>query len=377
METFIKIIRWFISLLLSFIFVFIILIVIPLNSISQIATNRDHVKTWLQESNLYNNALKITIDIMSLQKNEDPESDPGSNAFFTDLTKKISDEDSELGQLINSLVTPEFLETSVNKVIDGSYDFLEGKTEKPIFEIKIAEDKETMISIISVMFKEKIRVLPDCDPNFVRPEDLNPFVMECKPAGFDENVIVEFISVNKDKPELDTLIESMKISSDMISIDPQLARQIQTGFYYLRLLPLISLGILIIMILLLLLITPGFKNGLIMSGITLFFPSSLVLVGSLTLRQKFYDLIEVIQMQLPGEYLFIFQSYFIALLKTVYFDTLGQLLIFSVLVFVIAVILFILGFIYHPKQVLPPQEEPQIKKNPDLLENTLPESIHH
>jgi len=282
-----------------------------------------------------------------------------------------------LGQLINSLVTPEFLETSVNKVIDGSYDFLEGKTEKPIFEIKIAEDKETMISIISVMFKEKIRVLPDCDPNFVRPEDLNPFVMECKPAGFDENVIVEFISVNKDKPELDTLIESMKISSDMISIDPQLARQIQTGFYYLRLLPLISLGILIIMILLLLLITPGFKNGLIMSGITLFFPSSLVLVGSLTLRQKFYDLIEVIQMQLPGEYLFIFQSYFIALLKTVYFDTLGQLLIFSVLVFVIAVILFILGFIYHPKQVLPPQEEPQIKKNPDLLENTLPESIHH
>jgi len=82
METFIKIIRWFISLLLSFIFVFIILIVIPLNSISQIATNRDHVKTWLQESNLYNNALKITIDIMSLQKNEDPESDPGSNAFL-------------------------------------------------------------------------------------------------------------------------------------------------------------------------------------------------------------------------------------------------------------------------------------------------------
>ena len=120
------------------------------------------------------------------------------------------------------------------------------------------------------------------------------------------------------------------------------------------------------MILLLLLVTPGLKNGLIISGITLFFPSSLILIGNLIARQRFHNLVEVIQIQLPREYLFIFQNYFITLLRTIYFDVLGQVFICSIFVFTLSIILFVLGFIYHSKHVIPAQKEPQIKQTPNL-----------
>ncbi len=360
MSTFFKVIRWLIAVFLIPVLFALVLSLTPATGVSKTFTDKNNIKGYIKDSGVYDRVVDIFLEFMTLSVEEKEEEGEEETNFFTDLSNKIKDKDSELGQLVDEILTPAFFENSVTTVIDATYDWLQGKTDKPTFEIKITKDKETFIRFLSVAFKEKMLALPECEAGSIVPPDFNPLESECRPTGFDLNEINNFISENSEREEFQTIFNQAKLSSENFNIDQDVTKKAQLVFSILKPAPQIALGVILLLSALLILIIPGFKKGFIITGVVLLLPSLIILLGKIYASQNFDIWLNQGLKNLDPQQAELIKNNFEGLAKAIYFDLLHQIQTYSLVIITLGIVMITAGILIKSKKTEKPNQE--IKK---------------
>ncbi len=122
-----------------------------------------HIKKWLADSGVYNNAPAIVVDSMLKQEKASVLKDPA------------------VQNIAKETFSPSFLQSTTEEVIDGTFLWLDQKATKPEFSVDLNQLNNTLSEKIRAYLKARYESLPPCTtPPTVAP-DL--FTMTCKPKG--------------------------------------------------------------------------------------------------------------------------------------------------------------------------------------------------
>lgn len=109
------------------------------------------------------------------------------------------------------------LEQKTGIVIDSTFAWLEGKTEKPEFAIDVKENKERFATEIGSKSQARLDGLPQCSAANL-PDSYNPFTINCLPPGFSSvslsNTLRQQISSDQN------FLPDTIISSDDLRVEP-------------------------------------------------------------------------------------------------------------------------------------------------------------
>jgi len=89
--------------------------------------------------------------------------------------------DPGVRQIISNGLPPDVLEDSTDKVVNGVYDWLEGKTPQPTFRIDLTKNRQFIAENISLYAFNRLTKQPVC---FESPAQINPFTATCLPTNF-------------------------------------------------------------------------------------------------------------------------------------------------------------------------------------------------
>lgn len=138
-----------------------------------------HIKSWLEKADVYNTVVPAVLDQASTLVNED--GDPDHNNPFNDEGVKQAAKDS---------ITPEFLRSNVEMVIDSVTVWLKGETPRPDFVIELGGVKDTFASNVGTYAADRYAALPECEPGQVPTSD-DVLQIECKVPGYDPTADIE------------------------------------------------------------------------------------------------------------------------------------------------------------------------------------------
>lgn len=178
---------------------------VVLTALSLTVTNRETVKDWVVTEHVYE-AFQAGFKEASMGSQEDaagPEPAIGQEA---------------LQQLFDEVFTYAFFQRAANQIIDGVYDWLEYETDHPEFEIKLAEDDAELRELLVVLFTQKIRTLPTCDPGTTLSEPEQLLGSDCRPRGVDDNEIQSIIQSAVDEGYFDALAKEAVITSQDVGL---------------------------------------------------------------------------------------------------------------------------------------------------------------
>lgn len=291
MKAIIEIIRRLFSFII-FILLFLILTLTPtLLSISTLLTNRETLPRWIETSGIYQEASDL-----AFQKIKDEFKKEGINI------KEVPIKDFE--KSIKKAISPELVKTNVLAIINGTYDWLEGKT--PNLEIttkgldlqKIIKDTLPKNIVNELDFVKQLNLLKPCtEAQAIKYEKLGGFKsLEeiCVPPTLNLINVVDD-SYNK----IDTDLEKKLVKLDNVfGIPPIDAKTSDTVFFYYKTLvymPIILLCSVILLSVLYLLLEPSkqfkfYALGALLTiigGISLFiFNSKWILLQINTIFEK-------------------------------------------------------------------------------------------
>jgi hypothetical protein len=109
--------------------------------------DRTVVKDWLSESQLYEGKL-----ISGLIQPAAADSNQGAFSLSPDV----------LNVSLAATLTPDFIRTQTESVIDNAYDWIEGKTPAFTFSIPLDQKRDTFIQQLSKALEPQIATLPVC-----------------------------------------------------------------------------------------------------------------------------------------------------------------------------------------------------------------------
>jgi hypothetical protein len=96
---------------------------------------------------------------------------------------------SQLAQTAaKQVITPDLVKTNVEKIIDGTYAWLDGTTPTPDFRVTTASIQDQVAANVSNVAVRHVQSLPPCTPAQLQQIDLNnldPFSIKCEPQGLD------------------------------------------------------------------------------------------------------------------------------------------------------------------------------------------------
>lgn len=345
-----KIIRWIFATVLIGLLFLMVVAGIPISVFSRSITQKDTAKEWLKSSDLYNDVLDISIELVSENQKDNPE--------ISDLLLQVKDSESEIGKLVRDKFTPQFTEQSVNTILDGTYDWLEGDAETLTFEVQILEDEAETINILTVWFQAKLKGLPACTSDDEIPSEFNPFEVECLPPGYDTDnteAISTYLTDNADTKEIQELLQIAETGSVDMDVDPETTRIFRQTFRALNVMPFIFAGIVFILSLLIILLVPGFSKGVLVAGFSLTIPTVVVYIGRIFASGSFVSTslsgtsFSTINTENTGESALSAETAKIltkvseSVFKAIYVDILGKTGLYCIVLLAISTLLVIIG----------------------------------
>jgi hypothetical protein len=142
---------------------------------SFLATARpDKIKSWLTKSGLYQ-AIPGTV---TTHLAKDQKSDAAT------ASDDISFSDPAVQSAIKKTLTPGFLQSSANAIIDGTYHWLNGRTPKPDFSINTAAVKQKFADELADYAVNRYRQLPPCTLR-QPPTSTDPLQINCQIPGYN------------------------------------------------------------------------------------------------------------------------------------------------------------------------------------------------
>ncbi len=316
-----NVVRWIVSVVLVLMIFVTIVISIPIAAVSSTITSRDNLKDHLEQSGIYENIFSVIVDFM-------PQQDEMDMLGF--------------GDIINNMVTSEHAQKNVEGAIDGTYDWLEGKTDKPVFEISvIPEDID-----ITESLDNSLKDLSECtDDNSFTLQEGESFELTCRPAGLGLDILnLDSLGINKS-------IGEFKIKSSDLPISVAWAKQAQGIFFFLKYSPVFLALYIILLTVLLMWVMPGLHRGrgFITAGITLFVPGIIFLfisIGGSFLNSGFF--FSSFGSAVSSDVLSVVSS-LTEFLNLVYLEIMAKILHYSLAILVLAIILFIIGMVMRSK----------------------------
>lgn len=139
----------------------------------------DLLKKTLKDSGIYNNFTDSIIE----QAQKDTQ-EKGQAAQQEDIPVS----DAAVQQAIKKSITPDFAQNTAEQVIDGTYTWLDGKADKPTFNINLAPVKQNLANNVGDVALLRLQGLPVCTTTQLRqidPNNIDPFNLPCRPPGID------------------------------------------------------------------------------------------------------------------------------------------------------------------------------------------------
>lgn len=152
-----------------------------------------HIKQWIDKSGVYS----TLTDTVLKQAAQDQDKDKANNS--SDSGFSLSD--PAVQTAAKAAFTPEFLRTSTEQVVDGTFRWLDGTVPKPDFKIDVSGAKERFGHSLSDYAKTRYAGLPVCAPK-TAPTSTDPLLVNCRASGVDFNAqadtLITQATTNKD-----------------------------------------------------------------------------------------------------------------------------------------------------------------------------------
>jgi len=187
-------------------------------------TNRQAIKGWLESPQLD----EIIVDALG----DSLAGGKSSGAVDT----------GALTRAAKTVITPDYIGAKLSPAVDGVYDWLERKTDKPEFEILLSDKFTAVAEAISKPLASELNKLPACPADYRAPAgEFNLLQASCIPPGADVNALVEDFKTQF----MHSAAEGgdIKITGDSLGLTPGAYREVPTLYGYFKILPFLMLGL--------------------------------------------------------------------------------------------------------------------------------------
>jgi hypothetical protein len=174
----------------------------------------ERIKSVLKDSGTYDSFVDaVTSDIIKHQENPEQQQ-LGDKTEQTTLQLKTP----AVQRAAKKAFPPEALQTNAEKFVDGTYAWLNGKTENPRFTLDFTGSKNTFAAEIGKHAKKRASKLPPCSFQNI-PSTVDPYEIDCLPPGITPTQIgaKTTLDVRSDK----NFLPNPKITPDNIFPDPK------------------------------------------------------------------------------------------------------------------------------------------------------------
>lgn len=341
--------------LLSFLLFITVTNGLALAAIARVATNREQVKLVLANKAVYSAATKALLNTQQSSSAESTEQNVDTEA---------------LQKIIDKYFTTETFNKAVNGVIDSTYDWLEGKTQQPKFNITFAANQAEFQQFITQVFTDRFNALPPCEEE-IDLTTYNPIEASCKPEGYSAADVQTFINDQSSTPELAEFYKNASINSNLVfgEISPKTTDQIRGNYNLLKVVPFLVWGIIIVLNGLIILVAMNWRRGLKIASIATLVPSVLALVSAVAISVVFSAIIQALFQSNAS----LTAADVKSILNPFAQAVTNKVLIYSAALSTIS-LLTLLGTIFiKPKPSQPLEANPSIPKEPSSAEPTTKE----
>ncbi|OGY81395.1 MAG: hypothetical protein A3F54_01950 [Candidatus Kerfeldbacteria bacterium RIFCSPHIGHO2_12_FULL_48_17] len=386
--------RWFLAVIFALTFFAVALTGIPFAVAVHNGTSEDTIKQWLNESGIYTSALDAALaalpDSIGGDKNTADtegtdgeealsdntgdgeegdvapadETDPGANDPLNNILAALRDHNSAVYKEVAAIITPTFLQTSVENVLHGMYTWFRGEAAEPKFEVVLIHDDATLLRILNVGMTEQLAQLPACDSTGGNGTADDPFAAGCLPPDFDMATYAQtFLDDFSTTATFHTLRESMRFSSDQLHLDPAILTLVPQQFSLLRMTPWMLAVILLVGLFLTVLITPGWKHGLVVGGVAAFVTGGVLMAEAALVRMRVPNLFTGLSsaLHIQPEATDSFYAALYPLFHAVISDSMGMILWWAMGLAALGVVLLVVGM-FVPAPVSAPAPKAAQKK---------------
>ncbi|MCW1908657.1 MAG: hypothetical protein KIH63_004930 [Candidatus Saccharibacteria bacterium] len=135
--------------------------------------NGGNLKKWLNEGQVYDNIVPALLEEAEQAVEENPE-----NGQINPL------KDPGVQAAAQAALSPAFLKTNTEEVVDSIDAWLKGEISQPAFTIELSEAKNTFAAKVGTYATERYAALPDCAPGQI-PDTSDVLKVACKVPGYD------------------------------------------------------------------------------------------------------------------------------------------------------------------------------------------------
>lgn len=130
--------------------------------------NRDTLKGWFTKSGFYDQIVDVALEKINFHQENSSDQVPIN--------------DDQIKDSVRAVLTPAFLQQSIEDLLDGTYNWLDGSSNTINFDIDLNGVKQSLADNLGEYMKNRVDSLPECDQG-KSIEDFNGFTGDCKPAG--------------------------------------------------------------------------------------------------------------------------------------------------------------------------------------------------
>jgi hypothetical protein len=135
--------------------------------------NADNLKKWLNDGRVYDSIVPALLEEAEQTVADNPE-----NGNTNPL------KDPGVKEAAGAALSPAFLKTNTEEVVESIDVWLKGEVNRPAFTIELSEAKNTFAAKVGTYATERYAALPDCAPGQI-PDTSDVLTVACKVPGYD------------------------------------------------------------------------------------------------------------------------------------------------------------------------------------------------
>ncbi len=170
------------------------------------------VTTWLREGKVYDNLTDAISELAEEQIKKNSGDEGGAPIDVATLSRAAKE-----------ALPAETVQTNIEAVLDGSYDWLEGKTEKLEFKLQLGDAKAKFIEALGNESLARVSNLQPC-PEGTITEEFDPLSASCIPTGTDVQALInqmkgELAASPEFLPNTEIKSDDIKLGSNQASVE--------------------------------------------------------------------------------------------------------------------------------------------------------------
>lgn len=250
------------------------LLITILSATAALTIRPSNIKSWLGKSDIY----KLLPDAFLNQAKEDTDNNIGVPLTDPGVQKAAKD-----------AFSPQFLQTSTESIIDGTFRWLDGSKPKPDFSIDVGTAKDKFANNVADYAKVRYAGLAACTPGVI-PTSTNPLTIECQPA-VGINIDQEAEKIKSQIQSTDGFLSEPNLTADTLEQDKSNdssfnKTETPNGYQWARRIPIVLVILIIINVAIILFTSvtkrAGVKRIAILMIVTGTLTATIMGLGSLT-----------------------------------------------------------------------------------------------